>query len=284
MPEYVTYEARLSFDPGTVVFVADLLTSHWHQLRTRAGRRALSAWDQAVMWLRWLHDGTRVIQLARDHGIGLSTCYRDLDETTKVLAARAPSLRSALLAAKFAGYTYLIVDGTIVRTDRCRQPGPTKGVHLWWSGKIRAHGGNLQEVTAPDGHPIWFSPVRPGREYDITCTRAHDLHTVLARDWNCNADGACGCTTPRRTLADTAYLGEPAAFTTPIRTPRNGQLSANQKFTNHLTSALRAPGERANALLKNFKALRRVTRHPRTIGPLARAALVLIHHTTGRQV
>ena len=44
---------------------------------------------------------------------------------------------------------------------------------LWWSGKHAAHGGNVQVIAAPDGWPIWTSPVRPGREHDTTALRAH---------------------------------------------------------------------------------------------------------------
>ena len=29
------------------------------------------------------------------------------------------------------------------KTDRCRTPGPTPGVDLWWSGKHDNHGGNV---------------------------------------------------------------------------------------------------------------------------------------------
>jgi putative transposase len=36
-------------------------------------------------------------------------------------------------------------------------------------------------LTAPDGWPIWTSPVRPGREHDPTCLRTHaELLPALA--------------------------------------------------------------------------------------------------------
>lgn len=54
-----------------------------------------------------------------------------------------------------------------------RAPGPTPGVDLWWSGKHSHHGGNVQVITAPDGWPLWTSPVRPGREHDTTALRTH---------------------------------------------------------------------------------------------------------------
>ena len=98
---------------------------------TRADTRALSCCDQAVLVLRWLLDGTRMTQLARDNGIGKLTGYDYLHEGIDVLAARAPSLHGALLAAKAAGYSHVSIDGVLIETDRVSTPG----VDLWWSGK-----------------------------------------------------------------------------------------------------------------------------------------------------
>jgi hypothetical protein len=81
--------------------------------------------------------------LARDDGIGKSTAYDYRDEAIAVLAARKPSLHNALLAAKAAGHTHVIVDGTLIATDRIHTPGPTAGVDLWWSGKHKHQGGNI---------------------------------------------------------------------------------------------------------------------------------------------
>jgi hypothetical protein len=67
------------------------------------------------------------------------------------LAARAPSLQSALLAAKTAGHDHIIIDGTLIETDRCRAPGPTPGVDLWWSGKHHQHGGNIRSSPRRTG-------------------------------------------------------------------------------------------------------------------------------------
>src|SRR5690349_20111530 len=96
---------------------------------------------------------TRLSQLARDNNIGLSTAYDYRDEAIAVLAARQPSLQGALLAAKAAGHTHVLLDGTLIRTDRIATLGPTRGVDLWWSGKHHHHGGNTQVVSAPDGRP-----------------------------------------------------------------------------------------------------------------------------------
>ncbi|GAB2993790.1 hypothetical protein GCM10027184_55380 [Saccharothrix stipae] len=52
-----------------------------------------------------------------------------------MLAAGRPSLHG-LLAAKAAGHSHVIVDGTLIHTDRISVPGPTPGVDLWWIGRV----------------------------------------------------------------------------------------------------------------------------------------------------
>lgn len=145
--------------------------------------RALGTYKQAVLVLRWFLDDTRMAALARDNAISLSTAYDYRDEAIAVLAARQPSLQGVLLAAKAAGYSYVIVDGTLIYTDRIATPGPTRGVDLWWSGKHHHHGGNIQVLSAPDGWPLWTSDVRPGREHDTTAARADPDLLARIADW-----------------------------------------------------------------------------------------------------
>src|SRR5918912_1492391 len=142
----------------------------------------------SVLVLRWFLDGTRLAQLAADNQIGRSTAYRYLHEGIDVLAAAAPGLRGALLAARAAGHAHVPVDGTLIRTDRCQVPGPTartdrsgRRVDLWWSGKHTCHGGNVQVIAAPDGWPLWTSPVRPGREHDTAAQRTVNLLHAAVR-------------------------------------------------------------------------------------------------------
>jgi hypothetical protein len=130
----VTYTAVLPAHEETVLFVSGLLHAERRRLGTRAGTRSLGCFKQAILVLRWLLDGTRVAQLAVDNQISRSTGYAYLHEGITVLAAQAPGLQSALLAAKMAGYAHVTIDGTLIETDRCRTPGPTPGVDLWWSG------------------------------------------------------------------------------------------------------------------------------------------------------
>ncbi|HEX2073703.1 MAG TPA: transposase family protein [Geodermatophilus sp.] len=273
----VSYTAVLPVAEETVSFVSGLLAVEQRRRRTRRRRRALGCFRQAVLVLRWFVDGTRLAQLAADNRIGRSTAYRYLHEGIDVLAAAAPGLRGALLAARAAGHSHVTVDGTLIRTDRCHAPGPTARadrpdarVDLWWSGKHAAHGGNVQVLAAPDGWPLWTSGVRPGREHDTTALRAHSEALPLLAEWTDEAHAV---------LADLGYEGQRAALTTPIKHSAGRRLTAGQRTVNALHAATRAPAERGNSLLKTtFKALRRVSLCPWRIGAITAAALVLLHH------
>lgn len=278
MPDPVSYTASLPIGEPTAAFVSSLLDAERRRRRTRPGRRALGSWRHAVLVLRWFLDATRVAQLACDNQISSSTAYRYLHEGIDVLAAAAPGLHGALLAARSAGHSHVGIDGTLIRTDRSKAAGPTAKVDLWWSGKHHHHGGNVQVVTAPDGWPLWTSPVRPGREHDVTCARTHPgLLDGLDR-W---ADDE------HVVLADLGYLGEDTRLVCPIKKPsksgRKPALSVEQRTVNALHSATRALAERGNSLLKTtFKALRRVSFCPWRIGAITAAALVLLHHEHDR--
>src|SRR5690349_22884347 len=84
----------------------------------------MGPYKQAVLALRWLFDDARMAQLARDNNISVSTAYDYRDEAIAVLAARKPSLHGALLAAKAAGHSHLLLDGTLIATDPNLHPGP----------------------------------------------------------------------------------------------------------------------------------------------------------------
>lgn len=269
----VTYSATLPVRQETARYLASLLYAERLRRGTRRNTRALGCFAQAVLVLRWFLDGTRMSQLAGDNHISGSTCYDYVHEGIDVLAAQAPGLHGALLAARTAGYSHVIIDGTLIETDRVRTPGPTQGVDLWWSGKHEHHGGNVQVITAPDGWPLWTSPVRPGREHDTTALGTHtEIMPTLA------AAGA-----DLRTLGDLGYEGRPDTITVGFKKPKHGQLSAAQKQLNRVHNGLRAVGERGNSLLKmTFRTLRNVSLDPWRIGNIAAAALVLLHIDHGR--
>ena len=270
----ISYEAVLDVSEHSVLFLSQLLHAERVRRGTRQGTRALGTFKQAVLILRWFLDDTRMTDLARDNGISLSTAYDYRDEGIAVLAARKPSLHNALLTAKAAGHTHVIVDGTLIQTDRIHTPGPTPGVDLWWSGKHKRHGGNIQVVSAPDGWPLWTSEVRPGREHDLTAAKADPHLLELIALWV--SDG-------QMSLADLAYEGEPETFKVPFKKPKGGRLTTDQQAFNAVHGALRCLGERANSLLKTtYKVLRRYRGCPWRLGKIAAAALVLLHTEKNR--
>ncbi|MFD4977517.1 transposase family protein [Streptomyces sp. NPDC058424] len=275
MPTSVTYTAVLDVRRSTAEHLARLLRDHRATIGTRRGRRALGCFGQAVLILRWFLDGTRLSQLARDNSLSSSTAYRYLHEGLTVLAAGAPDLATALERAKAAGLTHLNLDGTVIRTDRVAAPGPN-GADLWWSGKHRHHGGNVQVISTPDGWPIWVSPVRPGREHDTTCARHHGLIDALNRL-------ADQLGTP--TLVDLGYENAGGGFRHPVKKPAGGQLTEAQQTFNKVIRGIHGVCERANALLKTtFKALRRVSLDPSRITQIAAAALVLLQLESDRTI
>src|SRR4051794_4671773 len=154
MADPVTYTAVLPVAEETVLFVSGLLGAERRRRGTRSRRRALGCYRQAVLILRWFVDGIRLAQLAADNAISGSTAYRYLHEGIDALAAQAPGLRGALLAARAAGHAHVHVDGTLIRTDRCHVPGPTarrdhpdRRGGLWWWGEEAAPGGQRAGVA-----------------------------------------------------------------------------------------------------------------------------------------
>lgn len=88
--------------------------------------------------------------------------------------------------------------------------------------------------------------------------------------------------TPTNDFAETlGYRGAGIGIKTPVK----GHKPCPDDATFDLIhGALRAPAERANALLKGFKALRRITLDPATITKITATALVILHlnNTTPR--
>ena len=206
-----------------------------------------------------------------EFGVPRATAYRYRDEALTVLAAQAPDLHEALQEVAEQGWSHVVVDGKLIRTDRCAETTTSvKGetINAWYSGKHRAPGGNVQAVIRPDGVPIWVSDVAPGHLHDLTVAR--DAGVIGALNW-----AASRLDLP--TLADSGYDGAGQGITTPIKQPAGGQVLApdNQAY-NTLQRATRCRGERGFALLTGrWRALQRVTISPRRISELAQAALVL---------
>ena len=271
----IAYRATLDVPGELAQFVARLLLDERHRRGTPRGSRALTCFGEAVLGLRWFRDRTGPDALARDHGISRATAYRYLDEVIGVLAAQAPELHEALDRARDEGLPHVILDGKIIPADRCKEKTiSVKGeaIDLWYSGKAHCHGGNIQAVCAPDGFPLWVSPVEPGSVHDITAARRHALPALYR---------AAARELP--TLADPGYDGAGIGIHIPVRQPADGrELDINTRTRNALQRSLRCLGERGFALLnQRWRTLQHITASPSRTGDIARAALVLTHFEHG---
>jgi hypothetical protein len=133
------------------VFVSRLLAGHRRELGTRNGARALTCWKQAVFALAWFRDRPDIRRLGAGFGISQATAYRYKDEAVDVLAAKAPTLREALERAVEQGLPYLILDGTLIASDRCADKKTTgKGRRLEGPWDPRPSGPPAGPPSYPD--------------------------------------------------------------------------------------------------------------------------------------
>jgi hypothetical protein len=265
----ITYRVRLDVPGELVLFISRLLARHRKEIGTRKGTRSLGCYRQALFGLAWYRDKPDIPRLGAGFGLSQATSYRYIDEVTEVVAAEAPGLEEALERAVAEGTPYVILDGKIVSSDRCREKTVSrKGreIDLWYSGKTKDFGGNIQGLFYPDGLPVWASDVRPGNVHDLAAAR----ETVLPVLRN--------YTGKMPALADCGYEGAGHGILTPVKKPKGvTELDIDARTRNMLLSSARCLGERGFALLsQRWKTLQNVTASPGKIGQIARAALVLV--------
>ena len=252
------YRAVLPLSRATLSYVAGVIRRHRRQIGSCW--RKCSPGQQALLVLAHLRKGETFAELAAGFGISTATAWRYVTETVRLLAARAPGLRTAVRAAKNAGHAFVVIDGTLIPVDRLAADRP------FYSGKHRRHGMNLQVIASPQGEIFWVSGPLPGATHDLTAARIWGILRELA---------AAGLIV----LADKGYTGAGD----PVLTPYRGRNKpASQKDANRAHARLRAPGERANAQLKTWRILRKLRCCPWRAGQLAKAIHVLqAHETTG---
>jgi DDE superfamily endonuclease len=244
------YRAALPLSSRTLNFTAGLIRRH----RAAIGSpwRKLNPGQQALLVLVYLRKGETFAELAAGFAVGTTTAWRYVNETTDLLAARAPKLRQAVRDAVKAGYAYVVVDGTLIPVDRVAADRP------FYSGKHRRHGMNVQVIASPDGSILWVPGALPGAVHD---KKAEWIWGVLAE---LEAAGLV-------VLADKGYQGSTWA-----KIPYKGRNKPeSQKQANKAHAKLRAPGERANAQLKSWHILRKLRCCPWRAGQLAKAIHVL---------
>lgn len=248
----LVYRSAMTVSTKALRFVATALRAHRRKLGTRW--RLLSCDRQALMVLAHLRKGETYRDLAAGFGVGTTTAYRYLREGLSVLAELAPTLTDAVQVA--ARKAYVTLDGTLLRIDRVAMASGHD--RPYYSGKHKAHGVNVQVIADPTGQLVWASPALPGARHDAGAAAEHGIGAALA---------AAGITA----YADTAYHGVGTTIRAPFRRSRYDRttgkfvsrpLSPGQKAANRAHSQLRAPGERANAELKNWRILRKIRSSP----------------------
>lgn len=259
-----SYPAGLSLSNHALNRLTTALRRSRKQLGTRW--RRLSVGRQALLVLAHLRKGETYADLAAGFGIGTTTAFRYIREALDALAAHAPTLDQAIQVA--AGKAFVILDGTLLRIDRVAMA--TGADRPFYSGKHKCHGVNVQVLTDPMGRLIWASPALPGARHDMGAAREHGLIDALV---------AAGV----QVLADSAYRGAGPRFDLPQRRrradPATGErrrLSRNQRAVNAAHAAQRGPGERANAVFKSWKVLRKIRCCPLRATALVNAVQVLI--------
>ena len=247
------YRAALPLSSKILNFTAGVIRRH----RASIGSlwRKLSPGRQALLVLAYLRKGETFAHLAAGFEVGVATAWRYVNETTELLAARAPKLRKAVRDAKRAGHAYVVVDGTLIPIDRVAADRP------FYSGKHKKHGMNLQVIASPDGDLLWVSGALPGSVHDKKAEWIWGVLDELEK---------AGLVT----LADKGYQGSTWA-----KVPYKGKNKPEpQKEANRAHAKLRAPGERANAQLKTWKILTKLRCCPWRAGQLAKAIHALEIH------
>ena len=268
----ITYRAMLDVPAGLVRYLSRLLAAERRRRATPARSRRLTPRGQAVMALRWFRGRARIEDLGRDHGVSRATAYRYVAEAVDVLSAQAPDLGEALERARAEGAPYVILDGKVFAGDRCTEKVTSvlgKPIDIWYSGKARRHGANVQAVMRPDGFPLWASPAEPGSVNDLSAARWHALPFLYRA-------AAAGMPT----LADTGYIGAGIGIHMPFRNHHGRhEPGPNAALRNALLRELRCQGERGFALLtQRWTALQHITASPSRVTEITRAALVLVHY------
>jgi hypothetical protein len=147
----ITYRATLDVPADTVRQVSSWLLDHRKAHDARPWQRAATPYVQAVMVLRWFKEATDLRVLARDAAVSIATAYRYLHEAIDVIAGHAPELPEVLAEGLRQGWAFACLDGTLIASTRSAARSEA-GHDVWYSGKHKRHGGNIQVLTGPTGY------------------------------------------------------------------------------------------------------------------------------------
>lgn len=130
----VPYRAMLDVPHEVVEHISWLIYARRCELNSRW--RRLGCFKQALLVLVHLRKNETLAHLGTGFGVSTATAGRYVIETIDVLAEHAPSLLDAL--RDHDPKEFLILDGTLVRTDRVAADEP------YYSMKHRHHGMNCR--------------------------------------------------------------------------------------------------------------------------------------------
>ncbi|MEU4279777.1 transposase family protein [Streptomyces tanashiensis] len=257
----LVYQCRLSLSTRTVNHLADLLRRRLKAIRSRW--RILPPGKIAVIVLAVLRHDQRLADMAGGNNISESTVRRWREEMIALLAAQAPRLDRALKKIARKGGEVVLIDGTLVHTQRRTGKADRKN----YSGKHRHHGLHFLALTDERGRLVWISAARPGRTHDNTAAR-HDHILAHLRAAGLGA------------LADLGFRGLDNDLIDPVivtgfHASRTHKLTPGQKEANRVLAVGRAPVEHGFAHLKNWRILAKLRTNPGHATQLLRALLVL---------
>ena len=262
----VTYRAVLDVDPDVVSAIENLIATR----RSEVGSpwRALTSFDQAVLYLVWVRHDFTFAELGAHFGVSTDRAWAYATETMDVLARQAPDLGEGLRAA--GPERHAVLDGTLIATDRCSSvPAGYAGTNRdpYYSGKHHRHGVNVQGVIGLDGELLYLGEARCGSTHDTAAARADQIIEAAA-----DADVEL--------IADLGYHGVGGTVRTPAKRKPGRGLSPRDQRANREHARVRCQGERGFAQLKTYKVLRRVRISPSRIGTLARSIHTVIRLRT----
>lgn len=208
--------------------------------------------NSLIATLRYLRGNRRQHDIAETMETSQSTISRAIKAITillvKVLRAFFPTLKW------LSSVCVYIVDGTLLpcwsyKNRRCL-----------YSGKHKKTGMNVQVAVTLEGRVAWLSKPYTGNTHDLTAIR----NSGLLKKVN-----------PNNVIADKGYQCDEGILT-PIKKPKNGELTENDKEFNRQIHQIRWVVEQKISHLKNWLAFKEDYRRPySTIRSSIRAVICL---------
>lgn len=247
----LTYPATIPLSTRSLTRLADLIRAHRQAIGSRW--RQLNPGRQALLALAHLRNGDSRQRLAAGFGVSDTTVWRYIREAVDLLHALAPTLTRAM--SRIRRLAFAILDGTLIPIDRISG----RKNRLYYSGKHKRHGVNVQVITDPHGRLMWVSPALPGSTHDLTAARRHGIPAALS-------------VAAVATFADKGYRGAGGAIGVPVY---GRHLPERLADCNRSHAKVRAIGERAIATLKGWKVLTKLHCCPQRATAILAALFVL---------